>query len=289
MDTAPTSGIERFFRAKEPSQRAARGQHQNRMKTIWNVALATIALAGMSGAAHADLNQVGEVGLPLNPTAQIPQAGGFRLQGNYYDAGRAFGGTIREYSVGGAIRAGQKLPLEVSGNINYSNGAGSNKKTLFGIGAKYLFSRENDPIGVRLAVGAGYGETDGGFLLGNLRNYHAYAVATKSLGQLTQGRVPITGHLGLRYDNYKASGFNGTNRASVYLGAEVPVTPTGEVQVLGEIGTKVIKGGGSPYSAGLRYRPTQQPFGATIGIQRQGVLDNKGRIFIQIGYTFGGR
>ncbi len=44
------------------------------MKKIMNsVALATVALAALAGSAHADLNISGAVGLPLNPTAQIPQ------------------------------------------------------------------------------------------------------------------------------------------------------------------------------------------------------------------------
>ncbi len=65
------------------------------------------------------------------------------------------------------------------------------------------------------------------------------------------------------------------------------MTRTGDVQVIGEIGTKVVDEGGSPYSLGLRYRAAQQPFGATIGIQRLGFASNNSRIFAQIGYTFG--
>ncbi len=244
------------------------------------VALATIALAGMSGAAHADLNAQGEVGLPLNPTAQIPQAGGFRVQGNYYDQARVLGDPLREYSLSGAIRAGRRLPLEISANVNRSEGLASNKATNFGVGAKYLFSRESDGIGFRTAAGAGYNEFD------ILKNYHAYIVASKYFGTITGERVPITGHLGLRYDRYEALG-DKSNKASIYAGAEVPLTRTGQFQVLGEIGTKVISRGASPYSLGVRFRPAQQPFGATVGIQRQGVLDSKGRLFVQLGYTFG--
>lgn len=288
MDTALSSGIERFSQCEENAGQQARGQQHHRMKTIWNVALATLALAGMSGAARADLNQVGEVGLPLNPTAQLPQPGGFRIQGNYYDQGRILGDSLKNYSIGAAIRAGQTLPLEISGNVNRSQGTASNKKTDFGVGAKYLFSREDDAIGIRTAAGIGYDQTDGGLIVGNLKNYHAYIVASKSLGDLTQGRVPITGHLGLRYDRYDASGTK-SNTASIYAGAEVPITSSGTFQAVGEIGSKVVKGGGAVYSAGLRFRPKQQPFGATVGIQRQGVFGNKSRVFVQIGYTFGGR
>lgn len=244
------------------------------------VALATIALAGMSGAAHADLNAQGEVGLPLNPTAQIPQAGGFRIQGNYYDQARVLGDPLREYSLSAAIRAGQTLPLEISANINRSDGLASNKDTKFGFGAKYLFSRENSPVGFRTAAGVGYNEFD------ILKNYHAYVVASKYFGTITGERVPITGHLGLRYDRYEALGVK-SDKASIYAGAEVPLTRTGEFQVLGEIQSKVASGGSAPYSIGVRYRPAQRPFGATVGLQRQGVLDSKGRLFVQLGYTFG--
>ncbi len=252
------------------------------MKSSLKVALATIALAGMSGAAHADLNQNGEVGLPLNPTAQIPQTGGFRLQGNYYDVARILGDPLRVYSLSGAIRAGATTPLEISGAINRSDGSAATKDTNFSLGAKYLFSREADPIGVRTAAGIGYNEFD------IVKNYHAYIVATKYFGEVTGERVPITGHLGLRYDRFQSSGVT-SNRPSIYAGAEVPLTRTGEFQALGEIGSKVVSGGGSPYSIGVRFRPRQQPFGATIGLQNQGVLDSKGRLFAQVGYTFGGR
>jgi hypothetical protein len=269
-----------LFPSSGKGEKNASGQQNTRMKNISKVALATIALAGMSGAAHADLNAQGEVGLPLNPTAQIPQTGGFRLQGNYYD--NQFGGDkISLYSLSGAIRAGATTPLEISANVNRSNGGASSKDTKFGLGAKYLFSREGDAIGVRTAAGIGYNEFD------ILKNYHAYVVASKYFGTVTGERVPITGHLGLRYDRYQALGIT-SNRPSIYAGAEVPLTRSGEFQVLGEIGSKVVSGGGSPYSLGVRFRPKQQPFGATVGIQRTGVFDSKGRIFAQVGYTFGG-
>ncbi len=241
------------------------------MKNIFKVALATLAIAGMSGAAKADLNFNGEVGLPINPTAQIPQAGGFRLQGNYYDLGGA-----DLYSVGGAIRASRTSPLEINGAVNYVDGGGDDVR--FSVGAKYLFSRESDGAGVRLAAGVGYSE------LSNLKNTRGYVVASKSLSNPVEGRVSATGHLGLRYDHYNG-GAGG--RASVFVGAEVPVTRTGDLQVIGEFGTKVVDGGNSPYSLGLRYRAAQQPFGATIGIQRLGFTSDNSRLFVQLGYTFG--
>jgi hypothetical protein len=46
----------------------------------------TTAVAGASaGAARADLTISGAVGLPLNPTAQIPERGSVRVQANFSD------------------------------------------------------------------------------------------------------------------------------------------------------------------------------------------------------------
>lgn len=251
------------------------------MKRIWNVALATLALAGTSGIAHADLNENGEVGLPINPTAQVPQAGGFRLQGNYYDLAN----KASLYSLGAAVRVSDKAPIEVNGAVNYLDVRGGSSKTKFSVGAKYLFTRETDPLGVRVAAGVGYSEYS------FIKNTRGYIVASKSFGNVVPGagEASITGHLGVRYDRFSASGVPSSNKASVYVGAEVPLVRTGEFQALGEIGSKVAKGTSTPYSLGLRYRPTQQPFGATIGIQRLGFLTNRSRVFAQIGYTFGGR
>jgi len=245
------------------------------MKNIFKVALATLAITGMSGAAHADLNYNGEVGLPINPTAQIPQAtGGFRLQGNYYDLGGA-----DVYSLGGAVRASKTAPIEVNGAVNYVDGGGNDVR--FSVGAKYLFSRESDPAGVRLAAGVGYSE------LGGLKNARGYLVGSKSFGNPVEGKASITGHLGLRYDHFDSG--TDSDKASVFAGAEVPFTSTGDFQLVGEIGTKVIDGGKFPYSAGIRYRASQQPFGATIGVQRLGfATNNDARLFVQLGYTFGG-
>jgi len=247
----------------------------NAMKNTFKVALATLAIAGMSSAAHADLNYNGEVGLPINPTAQIPQStGGFRLQGNYYDLGGA-----EVYSLGGAVRASRTSPIEINGAVNYVDGGGDDVR--FSVGAKYLFSRETDPAGVRLAAGVGYSELSG------LKNARAYVVGSKSFGNPVEGKASITGHLGLRYDHFDQ--LNDSDKASIFAGVEVPVTSTGDFQVIGEVGTKVIDGGKIPYSAGIRYRANQQPFGATIGVQRLGFANNNdARLFVQLGYTFGG-
>lgn len=248
------------------------------MKQHIQAAIALAAIGLTAGVARADLTINGAVGLPLNPTAQIPAEGGARIQGNYFDHGDAGALGIKQYGVYGAARVADNF--EVSGGFEKldTNPDSAIAKSGVALGAKYLFSREGDPAGVRLAVGAGYSRA-------LLKNTHAYVVATKYLGQLTEGRTPITGHLGLRYDKFKDAG--DSDKASIFAGVEVPVTATGEFQVVGEIGSKNVDGAGAkmPYSASVRYRPQGQPFGASIGIQRQGLTGDSG-LFAQIGYTF---
>ncbi|HEX9998048.1 MAG TPA: hypothetical protein VGB45_12970 [Abditibacterium sp.] len=244
------------------------------MKNTFKVALAALALAGISQSARADLTINGEVGLPLNPTAQIPQEGGARIQGNYFD----LGGNADLYGIAAAARVG--TTLEVNGGINrFKFGGGS--ETGFNLGAKYLFAREGDAEGVRLAVGAGLTEVDNG------DNQRIYAVATKYLGALSGEKVPVTAHLGLRYDRFKVID---SNKASIFAGVEVPLTSTGDVQVVGEIGSKSIDGGRVPYSASVRYRAKAQPFGASIGVSRSSFSGGSSpKLFAQLGYTFGSK
>lgn len=240
------------------------------MKNISKVVLAALALAGTTGAARADLTINGAVGLPLNPTAQIPEQGGARIQGNYYKLGNG----IKSYGILGATRVGDNL--EVNGGYNKLDGNGSDRDGI-ALGAKYLFSRETDPAGVRFAVGAGY---DHAFL----KQTYVYGVATKYLGEVGGDRTPITGHLGLRYDKFKIVD---SSKVSVFAGVEVPITADGAVQAVGEIQSKNIDNGDVPYSASVRYRPAGNPFGASIGYQRQGAGGSG--IFAQVGYSFGRR
>jgi len=239
------------------------------MKNCFKVALATIALASMSGAARADLTINGAVGLPLNPTAQIPEQGGARIQGNYYRLGNG----IKDYGIVGAARVAGAL--EVNGGVTRLDGAG-NERTGIAVGAKYFFSRESDPAGVRLAVGAGYDRA-------LAKQTYVYGVATKYLGTVVEGRVPLTGHLGLRYDRFADAD---SKKASVFAGVEVPIVANGSVQAVGEIQSKNFENGGKiPFSASVRFRPQGRPFGASIGFARQGAAN--GGLFAQVGYTFG--
>jgi len=255
------------------------------MKTTFKAAVATLAILGATSAARADLTIQGAVGLPLNPTAQIPAEGGVRVQGSYYDLGDLLGDDLRYMGLHAAGRVADRL--EINGGVSRLDAEGlfdDLDKTGVDIGAKYLFTRESDPLGVRVAAGAGYSRA-------LLRNTYAYVVGTKSFGRgITRDSAPLTGHLGLRYDRFRINtgGFFGrSNKASVYGGLEVPFTRTGDFAFVGELQSKNVDNGQMPYSASLRYRPAGQGFSASVGFQRQGIIRDNG-LFAQIGYTFGG-
>lgn len=240
------------------------------MNKMMQAAVAATLVLGAAGSARADLTVSGEVGLPLNPTAQIPAPGGIRLQGTYVNVDGTF------YGLHAAGRIGDS-PLEINGGFErVKNGDSDNG---FSIGAKYLITRETDPIGVRIAAGVGFSDA----LADNIR---AYVVGTRAFGNPAAGRPPITGHLGARLDRYDDNiGGGDDTRFSIFTGVEVPITVTGDFSFVGELGTKVVDDGGTRYSAGVRYRPAGRPFGATVGFMRP--FGDTG-FFAQIGYTFGG-
>ena len=238
------------------------------MKNTFKVALATLALMGATQAAHADLTISGAVGLPLNPTAQIPQEGGIRLQANYFD----FDDDVKDYGILAAGRVGRNI--ELNGGYTKLDAPGGDEDGL-AVGVKYLFSRETDPVGVRLAVGAGYDRA-------LARQTYVYGVATKYLGAVTGEKVPISGHLGVRYDRFRDLD---SKKFSIFAGAEVPITADGGFQAVAEIATKNVDNGKTPFSASVRYRPKGQPFGASVGYARQGAADSG--LFAQVGYSFG--
>jgi hypothetical protein len=274
------------------------------MKTTFKVAVAALAMLGTTSAARADLSQNGAVGLPLNPTAQIPLPGGVRVQANYYDNGdiRFGGGNFGDTKLFGLYAAGRiGNRLEINGGIERldadpspSSNTDELERTGIAIGAKYLFTRETDPLGVRIAAGVGYSRA-------LADNIHAYVVGTKSFGRgITAGRAPITGHLGLRYDRYKYDALNldtESKKLSVYAGIEIPITRTGNFSFVGELQSKNHEYDGdqnlirakAPYSASIRYRPAGQGFSASIGVQRRGYPGSSDRsgIFAQLGYSFG--
>ncbi len=238
-----------------------------KVSVVSTLAVAAVA-ATLTGVAHADSTINGAIGLPLNPTAQIPNEGGIRVQGDYFDAN---GGEF--YGIHAAGRVGDRL--EINGGVERISGGGN--QTGIAIGAKYLISRETEKPGVRLAAGVGYSKV-------LLDNIHGYLVASKYLGQLSEGRTPITGHLGLRYDHFDA-GLGNSDKASVFAGVEAPFTREGDLAFVGELGSKIVNGGSTPYSASLRYRPAGQPYSASVGVQRYGLFTGS-NLFVQVGYTF---
>lgn len=251
------------------------------MNTSMKAALAATLVMGTAQAAHADLTLNGAVGLPLNPTAQVPNLNGVRVQADYFDMKTA-GANFKFYGLHAAGSPAENV--EINGGVERLRdpvGAGIGK-TGIAIGAKYLFTRETDPAGVRIAAGAGYSNA-------LLRNAHGYVVASKYLGAITGERQPVIGHLGVRYDRFTIPGGGGrSNRASVYAGAEVPVTPNGAFSVLGEVQSKNNDFGGAkvPFSAAVRFRPVGQGFSVTVGVARQGLINTGGKMFAQLGYTF---
>ena len=73
---------------------------------------------------------------------------------------------------------------------------------------------------------------------------------------------------------------------------EFPITRRGELSFIGEIQSKntEFEDAKFPYSASIRWQPGAASsfgrFSASVGIQRQGLVDDSG-LFAQVGYTFG--
>jgi len=249
-------------------------------KTLQTIIAAAIVVASAS-AAKADLTINGAVGLPLNPTAQIPQEGGIRVQGNYTNLGDIADEDAKLYGIYAAGRAGDNI--EISGGIEKLDAPFGGDRSGFALGAKYLFTRESDPAGVRIAAGLGYNKAQAD-------NTFAYVVGTKYFGEVGGDRVPITGHLGLRYDrfDYDYIGGGDSKKASIFAGVEVPVTRNGDFSFVGELQSKNLDFGGakSPYSASVRYRPQGQGLSASLGLIRRPFITNDSGFFFQLGYTF---
>jgi len=253
-------------------------------KTLQTIIAAAVVVASAS-AAKADLTINGAVGLPLNPTAQIPGEGGIRVQGNYTNLGEIAGQDATLYGIYAAGRVADNF--EVNGGIEKfsgpSNGFDDSDRTGFALGAKYLFTRESDPAGVRIAAGLGYNKAQAD-------NTFAYVVGTKYFGEVGGERVPITGHLGLRYDrfDYDYIGGGESKKASLFAGVEVPITRNGDFSFVGELQSKNLDfdGAKSPYSASVRYRPEGQGLSASLGLIRRPFITNDSGFFFQLGYTF---
>jgi len=243
------------------------------MNKTLKAALAAAVVVGTAQGARADLNLTGEVGLPINPTAQIPAQGGVRIQGDYWDVGE----DTKFMGIHAAGRVGN-APLEISGGISRVD-YDIDDETGIDIGIKYLFTKETDPAGVRIAAGAGYSKSLS-------KNKHAYLVASKYLGEVTGERLPIIVHGGVRYDRFDfGTSSSDESKVSAFIGTEIPITRTGDWQLVGEVGSKVVDNGDAPYSASIRYRPAGKGFGVSAGFARHGLSSDNG-FFAQIGYTF---
>lgn len=259
---------------------------------------------------HNGLTINGAVGLPLNPTADIPNTSGVRVQVNYFDGPRINvpGGDAdsKYYGIFAAGRAGD-TPLEISGglakfDVNSDLGFGGAvddaienalDKSGIVIGAKYqLRGSGEDGRGVRLAVGAGYNRA-------LVKNIHAYLVASKAFGV---GRRNINAHAGIRYDRFKYdAGFAGfdasSSKVSAFVGAEVPLDRQGRFNLVGEYGTRTSNEddflSSAPYSLSLRYQ-NGKGFAINGGIARMGLLSKSSgfidadgsRFFVSAGQSF---
>jgi hypothetical protein len=246
---------------------------------------------------HNGLTISGAVGLPLNPTAQTPAKGSVRVQANYYQLFKDDALINADSKLYGVYVAGGVTDrLEVSAGLEKNsvsgNGAASDifDKSGVALGVKYLLGKQSNPEDVRFAIGAGYSSA-------LFKNTHVYAVASKGFGA---GRRVITGHLGVRWDRFKANGnavlpgvgsFE-SSKVSVYGGAELPIDRRGRFTLVGELQSKNTDtefGGAMPYSLSVRYR-SDNGFSASVGMMRQGVLsdivqDDSG-LFAQVGKTF---
>lgn len=241
-----------------------------------------------------ELTISGAVGMPLNPTAQIPDKGQWRVQGSYYDLGGLdTPGTSYSQKTYGVYAAGRlgNLPVEVNVGISKFNVSDSGYVpsdplnlggTGFSIGAKYQVWRSEDGSGMA-SIGIGYDKN----LYDNL---YAYVVASKAFTNRH-----IVGHIGLRYDHYKI-GTESSSQPSVYVGAEVPLDKDGRFALVGELQSKNALdtgfssfGSQMPYSLSLRMA-SENGFSASIGIQRQGALseflDDSSGLFFQLGKNF---
>jgi hypothetical protein len=266
-------------------------ERTTKMKISTFIAVTGVLCALSSAAqAGADLTINGDTGLVMNPSAHMPAPGGVRVQGGYYILGDNFGGEFSTYALHAATRL-KSTPLEINGGISrldvteeFSPGStGDLEGTGIDIGIKYLLRGDDDPDGLKIAIGAGYSQAF-------FQNRRLYAVASKPVGHFLRGRPPVTLHLGLRHDRYKSNDET-SNRASIYGGVEIPIDRSGTFTFIGELQSpnhdfSVSKPHTSQlYSYALRVRPRGKKYSTTFGIHRQGVLSDSS-LFASFGCDF---
>lgn len=284
------------------------------MKNMWRMALAATAVIGTASVAQADtvwvspqvdgnysqksskksmksttnLTLNGQTGLFFSPTAEIVESKKPQVQIDYQHVDVA-DDNANMYGIGGAIQITKGV--ELSANYNrgsFLDGHANNWR----IGGKYQILNQQDHS-FALAVGGSY-EDYGISGPSDLTHYGFYAAATKGF---TAGysQAPIKATVGVRWDHIKLdvpfllSGSD--SKTSFYAGASIPVTSDGQFSLVGEINSKILDGGKTPYSLGLRYHPRNTNFNASIGLGRTNLFElfpgTDTGYFAQVGYTFG--
>jgi len=266
------------------------------MKNTWKVALAVAVIAGSASAARADLTLDGQTGLFINPTAEVAKKGEGEVAVNYQHTNvDVLDGHINTYGIGGAAGVADKL--ELSGNYNkikINSYYGDTSVNDWRLGGKYQLFNQSEK-GFDLAIGANYEKLDAD--TGDDNHYTVYLAGTKDFNT-NSNRAPIQGTLGLRWDRltYPSSIADNSSKVSVYVGASVPLTRTGDFSLVGEVGTKTVEDSSvshanTPYAIGLRYHPKASGLSAGIGFGRPGIITQQNGIgtswFAQIGYAFG--
>jgi len=252
------------------------------MKHTWKAALAvaTVAMIGTAGAARADLTVDGATGLFSNPTAEIVSKSGPEISAQYLRQSDS-GYHDNTLSIHGAIQAADKLELDAGyehDNDNY-NGPGN----FWHIGGKYQLMNQREK-GFDLAIGGDYGRyTEAHDYHANY--YFAYLAATKAFAN-SNSRAPIKGTLGLRWDKLTDNEDTNSSKTSVYGGVEVPVTSTGEISLIGELGSKRYDDNDAVWDIGVRYHPHNSGLSLGAGVGNPWGFTGT-TLFAQVGYQFG--
>ncbi|MEO6906823.1 MAG: hypothetical protein ABI210_02940 [Abditibacteriaceae bacterium] len=260
------------------------------MKHTWKAGLVVVALAACAGAAKADVTLSGPTGLFLNPTAQVAQKSA-DVAVEYQRLSQG-GNSANLYGIVGAIQLANKL--ELNGGFRRVSLDGVHANDYNG-GLKYQVLNQSEK-GFALAVGADYGRTTlniPSFVDLTFTSYDAYVAGTKDFNS-GSGRAPIQGTLGLRWNHLKVDfgglGSISDSKVDVFAGVAVPLSKTGEFSLIGELGSKRLEGGSSPYSIGVRYHPKASSFNVGAGYARGntgGILGDSKGLFVQAGYQFG--
>jgi hypothetical protein len=249
-----------------------------------NVVIGAAFLAvTLTTAARADLGLEGSVGMPLNPTAEIPAPDQEQWQVGYRDLGdlTLFGLTaskVKNYTVQGAYSPYERLELDFGyDQVNASDplGLGTNgldqKRASFG--GKYLLTRATGTKGFSTAVGIGYDRA-------LFRNTFGYLVVSKPLALFGGDDHPTLVSLGVRHDHFSLGDIGGpsSSKWSAYTGVEVPLIRQGALGFVAEVGSKNNDAGRekTPYSYGLHSTLAGGRISAGVGYQRQGITGDGG-------------